>query len=135
MIAKSILRSRRQISLWIMIAVYLAAGINHFRMPGFYYPLIPDYMGNKPLLNTLSGIAEILLAIGLIIPVTRKWACYGVIALLLAFLPTHIWMITKSDALKIEGHALPGWAAWIRLLVIHPILLYWAWFHRNTVNT
>jgi uncharacterized membrane protein len=103
-------------------------------MPAFYFPLIPDYMSNKSLLNILSGIAEILLSIGLIVPATRKWACYGVIALLIAFLPTHIWMITDNESLRIQGFGLPVWAAWLRLLVIHPILLYWAWYHRNTKN-
>jgi uncharacterized membrane protein len=115
-----------------MIAAYLAAGINHFRMPEFYLPLIPDYMGNKMLLNTLSGIAEILLAIALIVPVTRKWAVYGIIAMLLSFLPAHIWFITEGGCLDPQGLCVPVWVAWIRLVVIHPILLYWAWYHRNT---
>lgn len=131
MIAPSILRSKRQISLWVMIAVYLAAGINHFVMPDFYYPLIPDYLGNKPTLNILSGIAEIAGAIGLMIPATRKWAAYGIVAMLIAFLPTHIYMITDADQLQSEGFALPVWAAWVRLLIIHPLLIGWAWLHRN----
>ena len=134
MIAPSILRSKRQISLWVMIAVYLAAGINHFAMPEFYYPLIPDYMGNKSTLNILSGIAEIGGAIGLMIPATRKWAAFGIVAMLIAFLPTHIYMITDADKLQINGAALPVWAAWIRLLIIHPILIGWAWWHRKTVK-
>jgi uncharacterized membrane protein len=117
-----------------MIAVYLAAGINHFAMPEFYYPLIPDYMGNKSTLNILSGIAEIGGAIGLMIPATRKWAAFGIVAMLIAFLPTHIYMITDADKLQINGAALPVWAAWIRLLIIHPILIGWAWWHRKTVK-
>jgi uncharacterized membrane protein len=132
LIAPSILRSKRQISLWVMIAVYLAAGINHFTMPDFYYPLIPAYIGNKPLLNTLAGVAEISGAIGLMIPVTRKWAVYGIIAMLIAFLPAHIYMITDADKIVLDGKALPVWVAWIRLLIIHPILIGWAWWHRNT---
>lgn len=115
-----------------MIAVYLAAGINHFTMPDFYYPLIPDYLGHKPLLNNLAGIAEITAAIGLMFPATRRWAILGIIALLIAFLPTHIYMITDTEKLPFDGAALPVWAAWVRLLVIHPVLIGWAWWHRNT---
>ncbi len=115
-----------------MIAVYLAAGINHFAMPEFYYPLIPDYLGNKATLNILSGIAEIAGAIGLMITATRKWAAYGIVAMLIAFLPTHIYMITDAEKLQFDGAALPAWAAWVRLLIIHPILIGWAWWHRNT---
>ncbi len=134
MIASSILRSRRQLGLWLMIAVYLAAGINHFVMPDFYYPLIPSYLGNKPFLNTLAGFAEITGAIGLMINATRKWAVYGIIAMLLAFLPTHIYMITDADKVQFDGIKLPVWAGWIRLIIIHPILIGWAWWHRNTLN-
>jgi len=132
LIAPSILRSKRQLSLWVMIAVYLAAGINHFVMPEFYYPLIPDYLGNKATLNILSGIAEIAGAVGLMIPATRKWAAYGIVAMLIAFLPTHIYMITDADKVAFDGKTLPVWVALVRLLVIHPILIGWAWWQRNT---
>jgi uncharacterized membrane protein len=117
-----------------MIAFYLAAGINHFRMPEFYYPLIPGYLGNVQLLNILSGIAEIIAAIGLIVPATRKWAVYGIVAMLLAFLPTHIYMVTDADKIQFDGIHLPVWVAWIRLLIIHPILIGWAWWHQNTMG-
>ncbi len=115
-----------------MIAVYPAAGINHFAMPDFYYPLIPGYPGHKPLLNTLAGITEIAAAIGLIIPANRKWAANGLVAMLIAFLPTHIYMITDSDKVAFDGKTLPVLVAWVRLLVIHPVLIVWAWWHRNT---
>jgi uncharacterized membrane protein len=132
MIAKSILTSRRQISLWLMIAFYLAAGINHFRMPEFYYPLTPDYLGNKGLINIISGLAEIFLAIGLIIPATRKGSIYGIMLMLIAFIPAHVWMIQKSDTILFDGIHLPVWVSWIRLIIVHPILIGWAWYHRNT---
>ena len=133
-ISPSILKSRRQISLWLMIAFYLAGGINHFRMPDFYLPLIPDYMGNKELLNILSGLAEIFLAIGLIIVRTRRWAVYGIIAMLIAFLPAHIWFITEGGCLDPNGLCVPVWVAWVRLVVVHPLLIWWAWYHRETIN-
>ncbi|MCU0403366.1 MAG: DoxX family protein [Chitinophagaceae bacterium] len=134
MISKEILGNKRQISLWLMIAFYLAAGINHFRMPEFYYPLTPDYLGYKQLINIISGVAEILLAIGLIIPSTRKISVYGIILMLIAFIPAHVWMIQKSDTILFDGIHLPVWIAWVRLVVIHPVLLFWAWSHRNTSN-
>lgn len=129
MIAKSILTNRRQLSLWLMAAVYLAAGINHFRMPEFYYPLIPGYMGSPDFWNVLSGIAEIAGGIGLLIPLLRRWAAWGIVAMLIGFLPAHIHMITDADTILIAGTKIPVWLAWVRLLVIHPILLWWAWSH------
>jgi len=41
-------------------------------------------------------------------------------------------MITDSDKIVSEGKALPVWLSWIRLLIIHPVLIGWAWWHRNT---
>ncbi len=115
-----------------MIAVYLAAGINHFVMPDFYYPLIPSYLENKPLLNTLAGVAEVAGATGLMIPATRKWAAYGLTAMLIAFLPAHIYMVTDADKIFLDGKGLPVWVAWVRLLIVHPLLIGWAWWHRNS---
>lgn len=136
MIAKSILTNRKQLSLWLMVAFYLAAGINHFRMPEFYYPLIPDYMGYKVLLNTVSGVAEIGLALLLVPLITRRAAAWGIIALLLAFLPAHIWFITQGGCLDPQGLCVPVWVAWVRLLLIHPLLLGWAWMHsRDAAST
>jgi uncharacterized membrane protein len=133
MIAKSILTNRRVLSLWIMAAVYLAAGVNHFRMPEFYYPLIPPYIGNAAFWNLVSGIAEIAGGIGLLIPALRRWAAWGIVAMLIGFLPTHIYMITDADTILIAGSKIPAWVAWVRLLVIHPILLWWAWGHSRVV--
>jgi uncharacterized membrane protein len=122
-------RNRNEWSLALMVVAYFAAGLNHFRMPAFYYPLIPDYLGNKELLNMLSGIAEMILAIGLVFSKSRRWAAWGIIAMLLAFLPAHIWFIQKGGCLDPNGLCVPVWIAWVRLLVVHPVLLWWAWYH------
>lgn len=132
MISKEIVSSKRRLSLWLMTAFYLAAGINHFNMPEFYYPLTPDYLGHKELINVVSGLAEVLLAVGLINTRTRRISVYGIILMLIAFIPAHVWMIQKSDSILFDGIHLPVWISWVRLLIIHPVLLVWAWWHRNT---
>jgi uncharacterized membrane protein len=120
-------RNRREWSLALMLLFYLAAGINHFRVPAFYLPLIPDYLPNKELLNTLSGLAEIGLALLLVWPATRRWAAWGIIAMLIAFLPAHFWFIQKGGCLDPHGLCVPVWVAWVRLLVVHPLLMWWAY--------
>lgn len=114
-------------SAWLMAAAYFLAGINHFRVPEFYLPLIPDYLGYKILLNNLSGVAEVVLALCLINARSRKWAAWGIIAMLLAFVPAHIWMIQKDGCLDPNGLCVPVWVAWVRLLIVHPLLLWWAY--------
>lgn len=79
-----------------MSVFYLLAGINHFRNPEAYYQIIPAYFSDPHLINAISGTTEILLAILLLIPLTRKFACYGIIAMLIAFIPAHIYMLSTG---------------------------------------
>ena len=113
-----------------LVFFYLVAGMNHFIMPEFYYPLIPDYLPNKVVINTISGVIEILLACGLLIPNTRKWSALGIILLLLAFIPAHVHFILIGGCVD-ASLCVPDWVAWVRLLVIHPVLIYWAWYFKN----
>jgi uncharacterized membrane protein len=105
---------------------YLFAGANHFWHPDFYYPLIPDYLPQPLLINYASGVLEILLGTGVLYNNTRKYACYGIIALLLLFIPSHVWFIQKGGCMS-ESFCVPVWVAWVRLLLVHPLLMYWAY--------
>lgn len=110
-----------------MVAFYLFAGVNHFQNPEIYTPLFPPYLQAWTAeLNLLAGLAEILLGALIIPSLTRKWAGWGIMMMLLAFLPSHIWFITSGE-LAIGPFAITPAVAWVRLVVVHPMLLYWAW--------
>ena len=125
------LHNLKIIGLYLMAGFYLFGGINHFRTPEFYVPLIPVYLPEPDLLNILAGIAEIVLAIGLLIPSTRKWAAWGVIAMLLAFIPSHVYFIQLSSCIP-DVLCAAEWMGWIRLLLIHPLLIAWAWIYTRS---
>ncbi|MCU0419437.1 MAG: hypothetical protein MUC38_07235 [Cyclobacteriaceae bacterium] len=112
------------------VVFYVVAGINHFWHPHFYYPLIPDYLPGKTTLNIGSGLAEIALGVLLIFPRTRLWACYGIVALLVAFVPAHVHFIQQGSCVA-EGLCVPAWVGWVRLVVVHPLLMAWAWWIRK----
>ena len=76
-----------------MILFYLAAGTNHFINPEFYLPLIPDYLPHHQLINLVSGSIEMVLGAALIFNKTQRVAAFSVIAMLIAFIPTHIYFI------------------------------------------
>ena len=120
----------KRISLILMIAFYIVAGINHFRNPTAYYRIIPDYLPNPHLINIVSGIAEVALAILLLFTVTRKIAAYGIILILLAFIPAHVEMIKNGWCFN-PGYCLPAWATWIRLFPLQFLLMWWAWSNRK----
>ncbi len=113
--------SLQQISLYLQVLLYLAAGINHFVHPLFYVRIIPPYLPDASLLNTISGIAEIVLGIMLLFPATRVLAAFGIMAMLVAFIPAHIYMI------QISKTPTALWISWLRLIPGQPLLIYWAY--------
>lgn len=115
-------------SLYLMAFLYLLAGINHFISPESYLPIIPEYLPNPDLINILAGVAEIILGIGLLIPNTRKVAAWGVVLMLIAFIPSHVYFIQIGSCLE-GGICTPEWIGWVRLIIIQPLLIAWAWIY------
>ena len=108
--------------LYVMAFVYFIAGINHFRNPRLYIKIIPPYFPNRKLLNSLSGVAEMILGIALCIPALSNFAAWGVIALLIAIFPTHIYMYFEEKAKM----GLPKWVLLLRM-PLQLGLIYWAY--------
>jgi uncharacterized membrane protein len=110
---------------------YLVAGVNHFVTPDFYLPLIPPFFSNPEFINILSGVAEILLGLGVLYLPTRKRAAWGIFGMLLCFIPSHVYFIQLGSCIE-GGLCVPEWVGWVRLMVIHPILLLWSfWVSKN----
>lgn len=109
----------------MMAIFYTASGVNHLISPESYLLLIPPYLPNPELLNLIAGLAEVILGIGVLIPRTRKIAICGIIAMLIAFLPAHIYFI-KMDSCIPSLFCLPEWTGWFRLIILHPLLMAWA---------
>lgn len=104
----------------------LVAGLNHFIHPQFYIPLIPDYLPFPEALNIMSGILEVLFALLLLLKASRKLGAHGILLLLILFIPSHVYFI-EIGACVPDGLCTPHWVAWVRLLIVHPLLILWAW--------
>ena len=120
----------RKISFYLLVGFYVLAGANHFVDPEFYYPLIPEYFVYPRLINTLSGAIEILLGLALLSRSLRPWAAYAIIAMLVAFIPSHVYFIQQGSCVE-EGLCVPQWIGWARLVIIHPLLIICAWKNRD----
>lgn len=105
-----------------MAFLYIIAGINHFRNPGMYLKIIPSYFSNPKLLNIISGVAEIILGILLIVSATSHFAAWGIIALLIAVFPAHLYMYQNKKA----SFGLPRWILLLRIL-FQLVLIFWAY--------
>ena len=123
------MRIFKNISLAILVIGYLVAGANHFIHPQSYYRIIPPYLPFPVILNILAGFFEVLFSLILIRPKIRKVASYGIILMLIAFLPVHITMLIDAPIILGSLTVTPT-IAWIRLL-LQPVLMLWAWWHRK----
>lgn len=110
----------------LLALFFVIAGMNHFINPQFYNPLIPDYLPFHAFINYCSGILEMILGGGLLWMKTSKKSALGIIFLLVLFIPSHVYFIQIGSCVD-GGLCVPEWVAWIRLLIIHPILILWAW--------
>lgn len=120
----------KKVSRVLIVAFYILAGFNHFRDPGFYLPLIPDYFPYLEFINIAAGVIEILLGIGFAIQKPRKISAYLTITMLVAFIPSH-WHFIELGGCVSDGLCVPDWVAWVRLIVIHPLLILWAYSNRK----
>ena len=113
----------QQVALYLLIAGYFLAGVNHFWHPKFYYKITPKYLPiDRYWINIIAGIIEIVFAGMMVFQQTRLIGAYLIIAMLVAFIPSHIYFFQVYPNKKAFG--------WIRLLIIHPILIAWAWWVR-----
>lgn len=118
------------VGLAFMGLFYIASGINHFRSPQTYLPVMPQYIPSPLLMIYISGAAEILGGIGVLVPNgfafprTRAFAGWGLVALLIAVSPVHINMCLHPENFP----QIPLWAIWLRLPLQLP-LIAWAWYY------
>ncbi|WPO77256.1 DoxX family protein [Flavobacterium sp. KACC 22761] len=108
--------------LYLMASLYILAGINHFRKPGMYIKIIPPFFKKPKLINNLSGIAEIILGILLLLSFTKNFAAWGIIALLIAVFPANLYMYQNKKA----SFSLPKWILFVRL-PLQIVLILWAY--------
>ncbi|MFT4735915.1 MAG: putative membrane protein [Cyclobacteriaceae bacterium] len=123
--------SKSPISRALLSVFFLIGGFNHFINPDFYLPLIPPSLRYLGFINLVSGLLEIAAAIGLWIPKLKRATIYALIALMLAFIPSHIYFIQLDSCVE-HGLCVSNWVGWIRLIVIHPLLIYWIISVRNS---
>lgn len=119
----------KKISLFLLIALYLIAGTNHFVHPAAYLKLIPLYLPYPQLLNLAAGFFEIVFGLMLIFKPTRQYAVYGIILMLIAFIPAHIYMIQIAPFM-LGKLLVTKTGAWIRL-PLQAVLIAWAYWHRK----
>lgn len=132
-------RDTQTLSAVAMSALLLASAGKHFEDPGFFGPVVPDFLcrddsGERPnspaaVLSreewvALSGLLEAAAAVGLLLPVTRRAAAGCVTAMFTLFLAGHI--DAPRMAYGPDGTARQRRMHSLRLPLQAP-LIAWAW--------
>jgi len=118
------MKMTKMVLLGLMGVAYVLAGVNHFAHPDFYLQMMPDYLPWHAFLVQLSGAAEVLLGVLVLVPRTRRLAAWGVIALLIAVFPANLNMALHHDAFP----DVPALGLYIRLPV-QLVLIAWAYWY------
>ncbi|GAA4501540.1 DoxX family protein [Hymenobacter ginsengisoli] len=101
--------------------LFVSAGVLHFIRPVVFERIVPPALPAPRLLVLLSGVAEVAGGLGLLLPASRRWAGWGLLALLVAVFPANVYMVGLADELH-----LPAWVLWARL-PLQPLLMWAVW--------
>jgi uncharacterized membrane protein len=100
---------------------FLLGGIAHFAATDLEMRIVPPYIPWPHATVLVTGVFELLGAVGLLYPPTRRAASIGLIALTIAVTPANIYMLQHA-----ELFAVPHWALIWRLpLQLALIVLIW----------
>ena len=105
----------------ILAISFIVVGILHFTNPAPFVSIMPSYLPWHLELVYLSGVFEILGGTGLLIPFTRRWAMWGLIALLVAVYPANINMLV--NVIYLDDMPQERWILWVRM----PLQFFIGW--------
>ena len=108
------------ISVLAIALFFFLGGIAHFVFADAYVAVMPSYLGFHRELVIISGVFEILGAIGLLVEQTRRLAGLGLIALAIAVFPANVNMALHPEQFSQISPAL--------LLVRLPLQFLLIWF-------
>lgn len=116
-------------ALWVLALAMISIGVLHFVQPKPFVRIVPKFLPAPLALVYISGFFEILGGVGLLVPATRAYAAWGLIALYVAVFPANVYMLTHNVSLN-PKKPIPRWALWLRL-PFQLVFIAWAyWFTR-----
>jgi uncharacterized membrane protein len=124
--------SRKEVLRGVLAVALIIVGTTHFTHPDQYARIVPPQLPAPVALVYISGVFEILGAIGLLIPFVSVAAAWGLIALFIAVFPANINQAINS--IPIDGIPHHPWLYWARL-PFQAVLIAWAWWYTRNPET
>lgn len=116
---------------WLAAIFFVVAGANHFRQPEIYLGMMPPFLPWPEALNLISGAAEILGGLGLMVARTRRIAGWGLLALLVAVFPANVYVALQG---RMPGLDVSPLALWLRL-PFQFVFMAWVWWVSQRAET
>ena len=117
----------RVIGLTIVFLWFFVGGIAHFVFTEAEMRIVPPYIPWPWEAVIVSGVFELVGAVGILWQPTRRLAGLGLMALTVAVTPAHIYMLQHP-----ELFGAPIWALWLRLPI--QVGLLWLIWWSTTVR-
>jgi uncharacterized membrane protein len=110
---------------WALATLFLLTASAHFnRMKDDLVRMVPAWVPAPLLTVYLTGVCEILGAMGLLLPQTRRWAGLALILFLIAIFPANIK--AARERLPIMGKPAPPLVQRLPMQILLIGLLWWA---------
>ena len=116
---------RQKLGLGFVMLWFFGGSIGHFVPPGtaFFVSIVPLWLPNPKALVYISGVLEIISATGLFFAVTRRWAGYALILIVIGVTPANVHMWLHPELFP----QAPQWMYAFRL-VFQVFLLWLIWW-------
>jgi uncharacterized membrane protein len=112
----------RRIGLGFVFLWFFIGGIAHFTATGLEMRIVPPYIPSTRAVVLVTGVLELLGAVGLLMGRTRRAAGIGLFLLTIAVTPANIYMLERADLFSV-----PRWALVLRLPLQAGLLALIAW--------
>ena len=110
--------------------LFAGAGVLHFVRPEVYEQIMPPQLPAHRELVLISGVAEIAGGVLYLIPKTRQFGAWYLIALLIAVFPSNVYMASLE---KFHRSVPGGQAALYARLPLQFVMIWW--LHRAAKRT
>jgi uncharacterized membrane protein len=107
---------------WLLILAYLAAGVVHLWRPAVFLPIIPHWVPLPREVTLVTGVCEIMGAIGLMMPRFRRAAGVMLALYAVCVFPANI----KHAIDDLSAATGLGWDYHVPRLAAQPLIVWWS---------